>query len=247
VDVPDVDWKDEVTTGAQDSGDGVVIHGGEKTNAIHLRGTVPLGAEKFAVNGACLIRCGFATHQFSRARRPRAFKSVAGKASTTEPKHSNCSNTTSPPLIEIIKSIHASFRQSRNRMRLPHARREGGKATRRRHSRALEGERSRIHRPAHGGRLRSGACRLHSPARSRPSAVSSQAPARKEPPTKGSLLSKDGLRWKGGAMSGIRTFTGYAQSKSGEEFCYAFMVNHYTDGKAVSELSKRVMDAMLGL
>mgnify|MGYP000744673911 CR=1 FL=1 len=45
----------------------------------------------------------------------------------------------------------------------------------------------------------------------------------------------------------VRTFTGYATGKSGEEFCFAFMVNHYADGKAVSELSKRVMDAMLGL
>ena len=48
-------------------------------------------------------------------------------------------------------------------------------------------------------------------------------------------------------MSGIRTFTGFAQSKSGEEYCYALMVNHYTDGKSVSEFSQRVMDAMLGL
>jgi D-alanyl-D-alanine carboxypeptidase/D-alanyl-D-alanine-endopeptidase (penicillin-binding protein 4) len=62
---------------------------------------------------------------------------------------------------------------------------------------------------------------------------------------KASLLSKDGLTWKGGAMSGIRTFTGYAQSKSGEEYCYALMINHYTDGDAVSELSQAVMDVMM--
>jgi D-alanyl-D-alanine carboxypeptidase len=48
-------------------------------------------------------------------------------------------------------------------------------------------------------------------------------------------------------MSGVRTFTGYVTGKSGAEYCFAFMVNHYTDGKAVSELSKRVMEAMLGL
>jgi D-alanyl-D-alanine carboxypeptidase/D-alanyl-D-alanine-endopeptidase (penicillin-binding protein 4) len=64
---------------------------------------------------------------------------------------------------------------------------------------------------------------------------------------KESLLSKDGLRWKGGAMSGIRTYTGFAKCKSGAEFCYAIMLNHYADGKVVSDLSQRVMDAMLGL
>ena len=48
-------------------------------------------------------------------------------------------------------------------------------------------------------------------------------------------------------MSGIRTFTGYAKSKSGEEYCYALMVNHFTDGKPISELSQQVMDAIMGL
>ena len=107
VDVPDVDWKDEVTTGSKDSGDGVVIHGGEKTNAIHLRGTVPLGAEKFAVNGAVPDPVRFATHQFSQMLAAQGIQIGGGKASETEPRHELLKHD-SPPLLDIIKSIHAS-------------------------------------------------------------------------------------------------------------------------------------------
>jgi D-alanyl-D-alanine carboxypeptidase/D-alanyl-D-alanine-endopeptidase (penicillin-binding protein 4) len=67
------------------------------------------------------------------------------------------------------------------------------------------------------------------------------------PAYKASLLTEDGITWKGGAMSGIRTFTGYAKSKSGQEYCYALMLNHFTDGQPISALSQRIMDAMLGL
>jgi D-alanyl-D-alanine carboxypeptidase/D-alanyl-D-alanine-endopeptidase (penicillin-binding protein 4) len=51
-----------------------------------------------------------------------------------------------------------------------------------------------------------------------------------------SLLSKAGLRWKGGAMSGVRSTTGYVTSFTGQEYCFAFMVNHYRDGSAVASL-----------
>ena len=63
---------------------------------------------------------------------------------------------------------------------------------------------------------------------------------------KNSLLSKDdgALRWKGGAMSGVRSTTGYVVGASGEEYCFAFMVNHYTDANAVSELRESLIAAI---
>jgi D-alanyl-D-alanine carboxypeptidase len=48
-------------------------------------------------------------------------------------------------------------------------------------------------------------------------------------------------------MSGVRTFTGYATTEGGEEFSYALMVNHYTDGKAVSAFCQTVLDSLLKL
>ena len=67
------------------------------------------------------------------------------------------------------------------------------------------------------------------------------------PPEKASLLGDDILRSKGGAMSGVRTLTGFLTSQSGEEFCFAFMVNHFTSSQAVSDLRQRVIEAMAKL
>ena len=50
--VSGMSWINEVRTSTAKSGDGVVIHGGENTNRIHLRGTVPLGATEFRVTAA---------------------------------------------------------------------------------------------------------------------------------------------------------------------------------------------------
>lgn len=245
VDVPDVDWKDEVTTGSKDSGDGVVIHGGEKTNAIHLRGTVPLGAEKFAVNGAVPDPVRFATHQFSQMLAAQGIQIGGGKASETEPRHELLKHD-SPPLLDIIKSIHASSDNHETECVFRMLGVKAGKAPDvviREHWKARGLDFIGLRMEDGCGLARADFIRPLDLARLQFLAgTGPQGAAYKD-----SLLSKDGLRWKGGAMSGIRTFTGFAQSKSGEEYCYALMVNHYTDGKSVSEFSQRVMDAMLGL
>jgi D-alanyl-D-alanine carboxypeptidase/D-alanyl-D-alanine-endopeptidase (penicillin-binding protein 4) len=245
VEIPRVAWNNEVTTAAPDSGDGVVIHGGETTSAIHLRGTVPLGAAKFQVNGAVPDPAGFAAHQFRRALQEVGIQLGAGSASMAPPSHSLLQHT-SPPLIEIITSIHAS---SDNHETECVFRMLGVKAAK------PPAEVIREHWKARGlefiGLRMEDGCGLARADFIRPldlarlQLLAGQGP--QGAAYKASLLSKDGLRWKGGAMSGVRTFTGYVTGKSGAEHCFAFMVNHYTDGKAVSELSKRVMDAMLGL
>lgn len=245
VEIPGVAWHNEVTTGAPDSGDGVVIHGGETTSAIHLRGTVPLGAAKFQAAGAVPDPAAFAAHQFRRVLQEAGIQVGRGSASTVPATHSLLQHN-SPPLIEIITSIHAS---SDNHETECVFRMLGVKAAKssveviREHwkTRGLE---------FIGLRMEDG-CGLARADFIRPLDLARLQFAAGQGPQgaayKGSLLSKDGLRWKIGAMSGVRTFTGYATGKSGEEFCFAFMVNHYADGKAVSELSKRVLDAMLGL
>jgi D-alanyl-D-alanine carboxypeptidase/D-alanyl-D-alanine-endopeptidase (penicillin-binding protein 4) len=97
VEIPGVAWNNEVTTGAPDSGDGVVIHGGETTSAIHLRGTVPLGAAKFQVNGAVPDPAGFAAHQFRRALQAAGIQVGAGKHQHgSGTAHSNCFSTPRP-------------------------------------------------------------------------------------------------------------------------------------------------------
>jgi D-alanyl-D-alanine carboxypeptidase/D-alanyl-D-alanine-endopeptidase (penicillin-binding protein 4) len=107
VDVPDVDWRNEVTTGAKDSGDGVVIHGGEVTNVVHLRGTVPLGAEKFKVNGAVPDPVQFTTHHLAKMLAAQGIHIGNAKTTDAEAKLELLKHD-SPPLLDIIKSIHAT-------------------------------------------------------------------------------------------------------------------------------------------
>jgi D-alanyl-D-alanine carboxypeptidase/D-alanyl-D-alanine-endopeptidase (penicillin-binding protein 4) len=245
VEIPGVVWNNEVTTAAPDSGDGVVIHGGETTSLIHLRGTVPLGAAKFQVNGAVPDPAGFAVHQFRRSLQEVGIQLGAGSPSMASPAHSLLQHS-SPPLIEIITSIHAS---SDNHETECVFRMLGVKAAK------PSAEVIREHWKARGlefiGLRMEDGCGLARADFIRPLDLARlqllAGQGLQGAAYKASLLSQDGLRWKGGAMSGVRTFTGYVTGKSGAEYCFAFMVNHYTDGKAVSELSKRVMEAMLGL
>lgn len=252
--VPGVQWKNEVLTGAASSGDGVVIHGGERTSLIHLRGTVPLGAQDFTVTGAAPDPERFAAHHF-RAALLAAGVQVEGEAASTgtlklqgQPAGAwgaALLTHRSPPLIEIITSIHASSDNHETECiyRLLGVR--AGKAADavvREHwrTRGLEFE---------GLRMVDG-CGLARADFIRPLDLARLQYLTAHGPHgaayKNSLLSKEegALRWKGGAMSGVRSTTGYVISAMGEELCFAFMVNHYTDAEAVSELRESLVAAM---
>ena len=244
LEVPDANWNNEVITGPADSGDGTVIHGGEKNSEIHLRGTVPLGAAKFQAKGAVPDPARFAAHHF-RALLIAAGIQVGGRASAVPATHSLLKHD-SPPLLEIIKSIHATSDNQETECVFRMLGIKAGKPP---------ADVIRDHWKSRGldfiGLRMEDGCGLARADFIRPLDLARlQYFVGKGPQGaayKASLLSKDGLIWKGGAMSGIRTFTGYAKTKSGEEYCYALMINHYTDGQAVSELSHAIMDAMQGL
>lgn len=238
-------WHNEVTTGEAGSGDGVVIHGGEGTSIIHLRGTVPLTNKLFQVTGAVPDPARHAAYHFQKALEAEGIQ-IGGQTLAAAPAAHALLKHDSPPLLEIITSIHASsdnhetecvFRMLGVKAGKPpvevireHWKPRGLEFAGLRMEDGCGLSRADFIRPADLARLQF---------------LAAQGP--QGAAYKASLLSDGGLRWKGGAMSGIRTFTGYVTTKSGEEFCYAFMVNHYTNGKAVSEVSKKVTDAMLGL
>lgn len=243
--LPDIAWKNEVMTGPEGSGDGVVIHGGESTTKVHLRGTVPLGAAKFQVSGAVPDPEAFIVHHFSRVLAAAGIQIDESAGGTAKAGHELLKHD-SPPLLEIVKSIHATSDNHETECVFRMLGVKAGKAPEvviREHwkTRGLD---------FIGLRMEDG-CGLARADFIRPLDLARlQFLAGSGPQGtnyKDSLLSKDGLRWKGGAMSGVRTYTGFAKAKSGNEFCFAFMINHYADGKAVSELSQKVMDAILGL
>jgi D-alanyl-D-alanine carboxypeptidase/D-alanyl-D-alanine-endopeptidase (penicillin-binding protein 4) len=242
LEVPGAIWNNEVTTGAEDSGDGAVIYGGEKTNEIFLRGTVPLGATKFKVQGAVPDPARFAAHHL-RAALLAAGIQVSEHTSSAPAAHSLMKHD-SPALIDIVKSIHATSDNHETECVFRMLGIKAGKSPAeviREHWKTRGLEFTGLRMEDGSGLARADFIRPLDLARLQYFAGTGPQGAA----YKASLLSKDGLTWKGGAMSGIRTFTGYAQSKSGEEYCYALMINHYTDGDAVSELSQAVMDVMM--
>ena len=187
----------------------------------------------------------FTTHHFIKMLAAQGIQIGNAKTSDSEAKHELLKHE-SPPLLAIIKSIHASSDNHETECVFRMLGVKAGKAPDaviREHWKARGLEFIGLRMEDGCGLARADFIRPLDLARLQFLAGSGPQGAN----YKDSLLSKDGLRWKGGAMSGVRTYTGFAKTKSGEEFCYALMVNHYTDGKVVSELSQRLTDAMLGL
>ena len=56
----------------------------------------------------------------------------------------------------------------------------------------------------------------------------------------------DRVRWKGGAMSRVRAYTGFVQSDSGKELTFAFMINNYeASTDAIATWRGRLVEFML--
>ena len=64
----------------------------------------------------------------------------------------------------------------------------------------------------------------------------------------GSLLeTMDGtVRFKAGAMSSIRSYTGLLKTDSGQRLCFTLMVNHYADSASVQKLQGDLFNVMVG-
>ena len=243
--VPGISWINEVRTGPTDSGDGVVIHGGENTDVIHLRGTVPLEAKKFGVTGAVPAPARFAAFHLRRLLIAAGVQIDGGKPNNAQTLHPLLKHD-SPPLLEIIRSIHASSDNHETECVFRMLGVQAGKPP---------AEVIPEHWKARGLefvalRMEDG-CGLARADFIRPLDLARLQFFEGKGPHgaayKASLLGDDILRSKGGAMSGVRTLTGFLTSQSGEEFCFAFMVNHFTSSQAVSELRQRVIEAMAKL
>lgn len=236
--MPGVDGINETLTAAEDSGDGVMIHGGERTALLHFRGTVPLGQAQFQVQGAVPDPEAFAAYHFREALIAAGIE-VTGSALPAGQRQVTTSHELlkhlSPPLQEIVTSIHATsdnheteclFRLLGLRESLPpdvvirqHWQMRGLSFIGLRMVDGCGLARADHIRPVDLARLQFLAARG-------PHGLVYQ----------GTLLSREGLRWKGGAMTGVRSTTGYVTNLTGQEYCFALMVNHYRDGSAAASL-----------
>ncbi len=244
--MPAVTIVSEVTTGREDSGDEVVIYGGERTGLITLRGTVPAGKET-VITGAVPDPEHFAAWHFQKALQEAGISvlgpatAVTGLDANPLPDMVELLSHQSPPLLELITSIHATSDNHETECLF----RKMGLLAGQRPDELIRGHWKTQGLDFIGLRMEDGSglaradhirpldlARLQFLAAKGPHGEAYQA----------SLLSQGPLRWKGGAMSSIRAYTGYITSAGGEVFCFALMANHYSDSKAVSRLREELVE-----
>ncbi len=248
--VPGIQWANEISTGTADSGDGTVLYGGERTSRIFLRGTVPLNKKPFTVTGAVPDPERFTAYHFDQALRaagieitgqpiPAPLNYDSAKAGETLIEHR------SPPLKEIVTSIHATSDNQETQclfLLLGLKSNEPPQQAIRNHwqKRGLHFE---------GLRMEDG-CGLARADFIRPQDLAMLQWVTKQGEQgevyRDSLLTSrnETLKWKAGAMSGIRSYTGYLQHASGKELSFAIMFNHFSDSKAIAELRDQLIEAM---
>lgn len=251
--VPGVQWNNESRTGPAGSGDGIVIHGGEGTGIMHLRGTVPLGEEMY-VRGAVPDPERFAAHHLREAL--LAAEIVVGgaaigagelilKKEAVPAIGKELLVHRSPPLLEIVTSIHDTSDNHETECLFQTLGLQTG---------MTPAEAVRSHWEARGLDL-SGWRMVDGSGLARADFITPRTLARLQylastgphgPAYAGSLLTAfDGsLRFKAGAMSAVRSITGLLETESGEVLSFAFIVNHYGDVSSVQRLQGEVLGAM---
>lgn len=250
--VPEVQWVNEVFTGPAGSGDGVMIHGGEHTRTLHLLGTIPMNGGEFQVEGAVPDPELYAAYHL-RELLLAAGILVDGPAAaafgkdipeTTEKLHTH----QSPPLIEIIRSIHATSDNHETECLYRLLGIQENKTSDevvREHwlGRGLTFE---------GLRMEDG-CGLARADFIRPLDLTqlqhiTQAGPYADLYRESLIPSQNGLlRWKPGGMSGIRCYTGLAQSRTGKKYSFAIMMNHFRDSSAASALWTQLQETLIHL
>jgi serine-type D-Ala-D-Ala carboxypeptidase/endopeptidase (penicillin-binding protein 4) len=251
--VPGVEWKNESLTGTSDSGDGIVIHGGERAVIMHLRGTVPIG-QQMQVKGAVPDPETFAAHHL-RETLVAAGITVGGPAVGAEELilkeepvpviGKELLVHQSPPLIDIVRSIHDTSDNHETECLYQTLALQTGRPA---------DEAVREHWEARGLDL-SGWRMVDGSGLARADFITPRALARLQhlvstgpqgEAYKESLLTAlDGtLRFKAGAMSAVRSITGLLETKSGETLCFALIVNHYSEASSVGRLQGELLEAM---
>jgi D-alanyl-D-alanine carboxypeptidase/D-alanyl-D-alanine-endopeptidase (penicillin-binding protein 4) len=234
-----VEFVNEVITGPPGSGDGVNIYGGERAKTLFLRGSVPLQPQPFEVRGALPDPVGTAVRVLTEALR-EAGVVIEGQESSAGPASHVLLTHESPPLIEIVRSIHELSDNHESECVFRMLGVKGGReaeAVLRAHWKARGLSFSALRMEDGCGLARADYVTPHDLARVQ--FLAGQGPAGRE--YRESLLSNDEVRWKGGAMSGVRTWTGWIRLPGGGERAFALMVNHFAEVQAADDLRDRLV------
>lgn len=252
-DVPGVSWMNESMTGAEGSGDGIVIHGGERAAVMHLRGTVPPGGEMI-VSGAVPDPERFAAHHLREALLAAGIE-VTGEAigagdlwlegGVVPEISSELLTHQSPPLLDIVTSIHATSDNHETECLYRMLGIEAGlppDEAIRKHWKERELDLTGLRMVDGSGLARAD----HITPRALALLQYFAATGPVGDAYLGSLLSTpdEVLRYKAGAMSAVRSYTGFVQTAAGERLSYALIVNHYSESSAVQDLQQAVFALM---
>ena len=241
--VPGVEWINEVVTAAAGSGDGVTIYGGPDARRIRLTGSVPAGAARFTVGGAVPDPAGFAAFHFDRLLREKGIlieqAPSAGRIDEAHPWWTHRSK----PLVEIIDHLQAVSDNHEAEALFKKIGVDAG------------GDPAAVIRAHWEERgLRLGSCRIvdgsglsranYLPAitLARLQHLAASGPAGAV--FRETLNPAHGgrIRWKGGAMSAVRCYSGLVTLADGREGAFAILFNHFPDAVVV----ERHVDALVG-
>lgn len=251
--VPEVKWKNEVLTGPAGSGDGTIIHGGESASVMYLRGTIPIDQEMI-VKGAVPDPERFAAHHLREALLAAgiAVSGAAVGAGELVLKEEDVPVIgkellvhRSPPLLEIVRSIHETSDNHETECLFQALSLQTGMSAAeavKKHWEPRGLDLSGWRMVDGSGLARADYITPHALARLQHLvSTGPQGPAYAE-----SLLTALGgaLRFKAGAMSAVRSITGLMETESGEVLSFAFIVNHYSEASSVQRLQGELLEAM---
>jgi serine-type D-Ala-D-Ala carboxypeptidase/endopeptidase (penicillin-binding protein 4) len=244
--VPGVQMINEVITGPPGGSDAIVIHGGERTPQVTFRGSVPVDMPKATVLGAVTDPEEFAAFHLRQILLKAGINVLGGTGSARGvalvgiPDQKPLLVYNSPPLLQIITSIHATSDNQETQcvyLQLGLQQQKPPDAIIRDHWRAVGIDFTALRMEDGCGLARADHIRPLDLAKLQYFALHGlhgEAYA-------ASLLKNESLRWKGGAMSSIRSTTGYITDTGGNVYSFAFMVNHYTDKNAVNALRETIV------
>lgn len=243
--VPQITWRNRVTTGPAGSGDRVIIYGGPNAAAIELTGTVPAGSGEFRVSGAVPDPALLAAHRLTHHLRTAGVEIGKPPSSGEREVGNEWARHESAPLVEIIGSLH---RTSDNL--------EAEAVFRMIGVMAGTDPAEAIHSHWAGRGLDLGNTRIvDGSGLSRADYISAQSLARLQHVAGAGPQGKvyreslnpaygGALRWKGGAMSAVRGWCGFVRTEEGGQRAFAMIFNHYPDGAAVGRARDRLVAAM---